>query len=400
MTLDVISAQAPGIIGRNNAPSNTDTLPLVIGHRGFPAMIPEETIRGYQAAVNAGTDYLEMDIVVTKDGVPVLRHDLTLDDSTDVALHPEFAGRNKTRNIPYPNGTVASGFFVSDFTLAEIRTLNMTQVFAWRDQSQNFAGNRIVTLDEILEYGAQLHDQGKKIGLYIETKGVEYHDQVGLGLEDRVMSAIAKSRVANYSDKVIILQSFELASLPKMAQIGRRMNLPIPPLVYLLDQQDNSCQANITDAELKSLPGLGVNFIGPWKDSLVGGYDLSSSCNQKNSSSPTGGCTSQANQTCTGRLKPEFAAAFNGTAPWPKTLVDKAHELGIGVHAYTFRSEGRYMALDFTNDPLQELAFFGPLGIGLDGYFGDSPRTLRQYADLLRYRGAGQMKTNNLTASA
>jgi glycerophosphoryl diester phosphodiesterase len=354
---------------------NMTAKPLIVAHRGFPALIPEETIAGYDKAIAAGTDFIEMDLVATKDGVLVLRHDLTLDDSTDILKHPEFASRNKSVTLPYPANTTQTGFFIADFTLAELRTLYMTQAFKFRDTTKD-AMYRIVTLDEILEYGAQSWKNGRPVGLYIETKGVEYHDRIGLGLEKPLMQSIAKSGLANYSDKAIILQSFELGALPNMKKYGTELGIKIPPLVYLLDVAPNSCQPNITDAEMASLPALGVYYLGPWKDTLVNGYVFDPSCNRVNATGPAAGCTSQANQTCTGRLSREFAAAYNGSAPYPETLVSKAHKLGLGVHPYTFRNEGRYMALDFGNDPASELEFFGPNGIGADGYFGDNPKTM------------------------
>jgi glycerophosphoryl diester phosphodiesterase len=352
--------------------------PLIVAHRGFPSLIPEETIAGYTKAVAAGTDFIEMDIVSTKDGVLVLRHDLTLDDSTDILSHPEFANRNKTVFQPFDKKN-QTGFYIADFTLAELRTLYMTQAFKWRDSSLNKM-NRIVTLDEILAFGSKVWESDRPVGLYIETKGVEYHDQIGLPLEKKLMQAIARSGLANYSDTAIILQSFELAALPKMKQYGEELGLAIPPLVYLLNSAPTSCTPNITDAELDALPDMGVYFIGPPKDALVGGYVFDPACNRVNSSSPTAGCTSQVNQTCTGRLSPAFAAAYNGSAPFPETLVTRAHKRGLGVHPYTFRNEGQYMALDFNNDPARELDFFGgPNGMGVDGFFGDNAMTMENW---------------------
>src|SRR3954447_18265092 len=149
--------------------------PLVIGHRGAAGYLPDHTLQGYQLAIDLGADYIEPDLVSTKDGVLIARHEPNMIDTTDVSKHPEFASRKRTVDL---DGAPTTGWFASDFTLKEIKTLHAVQPFA--ERPHKFDGKfEIPTFDEILDLVARnerrLH---KTIGVYPETKHPTYHERL------------------------------------------------------------------------------------------------------------------------------------------------------------------------------------------------------------------------------
>jgi glycerophosphoryl diester phosphodiesterase len=185
--------------------------PLVIAHRGASGYFPEETIEAYRLAIAMGADVIEPDLVVTKDGVLVARHDVTLDTSTDVAKHPEFASRRRAGE----NGDgepVAADWFVCDFTLAELKTLGA--VSPNHPAAQVYNGLfRIATFQEILDLiKLKAKETGRVVAVYPETKNPSYHlklwgsGQIPARLEDTLM-AIINANGLNHRDAPIFVQS-------------------------------------------------------------------------------------------------------------------------------------------------------------------------------------------------
>jgi glycerophosphoryl diester phosphodiesterase len=320
------------------------TQPLVIAHRGAPGYRPEHTLASYALAIEMGADYIEPDLVATKDGRLIARHEPLLDDTTDVRSRPEFASRKSTKVL---DGKSVEGFFASDFTLAEIKQLRAVQANPAR--SKEFDGRfEVPTFEEILDL---LHEESSKrkrrIGVYPETKHPAFHLALGLPLEDRLLAALRR-RNLDHADAPVFIESFESANLQYLHSKTRL------PLVQLLDDgalvYDDS-RARVARVHIpqyadprggeppQSLADVAkyASAIGPWKRQIL--RDLG-------------------------------ARALLRTS-----LIEQAHAVGLRVHTYTFRNEPATLAPEYGNDPLQEYRQFYELGI--DGVFSDFPDTAR-----------------------
>src|SRR5262245_10426312 len=165
-----------------------ENAPLVIGHRGAAGYLPDHTLEGYALAIQLGADYVEPDLVATKDGRLIARHEPNLIATTNVADLPKFANRKKTVMI---DGVPDTGFFASDFTLAEIKQLRAIQPLKERDHS--FDGKfQIPTLEEVIDLvNRKSREEGRRIGIYPETKHPTYHQSIGLPLEDRLLAVLS-----------------------------------------------------------------------------------------------------------------------------------------------------------------------------------------------------------------
>jgi glycerophosphoryl diester phosphodiesterase len=179
--------------------------PLVIGHRGTHGYLPAHTLEGYALAIELGADFVEPDLVATRDGHLIASHEPNLVATTDVASRPEFASRRRTAVV---DGVAESGFFASDFTLAEIKRLRRVQDFA--DRPQQFNGKfEVPTLEEVIALvKRKSKEKGRTIGIYPETKHPTYHKSIGLPLEPRLVQALAQAGW-NRRDAPVFIQSFE-----------------------------------------------------------------------------------------------------------------------------------------------------------------------------------------------
>jgi glycerophosphoryl diester phosphodiesterase len=200
--------------------------PLVIAHRGATGERPEHTLEAYERAIALGADFIEPDLVATKDGHLIARHEPMLGATTDVAAHPEFAARKVTRLL---DGVSVTDWFASDFTLAEIRTLRARQPMAGRGATYDgkFA---IPTFDEII---ARAKAAPRPVGLYPETKHSASHRAEGLPLEEKLLAALAREGWAAKTSPVIV-QSFETADL-KM--LRARTNIRLVQLIGGADER-------------------------------------------------------------------------------------------------------------------------------------------------------------------
>ena len=399
LTLAALAAVALAACGGSDqGPPALATLdgqpPLVIAHRGASGYYPEETAEAYALAIAMGADAIEPDLVVTKDGVLIARHDITLAASTDIATHPEFAARKRAGE----NGdgaAVAADWFVADFTLAEIKTLRARSPN--HPAAQAYDGLfQIVTFEEILDLiQTKAKETGFTVAVYPETKNPSYHGmlfQAGLipaRMEDSLMKII-NARGLNHADAPIFVQSFEPTSLKYMRGIGSvvrqvqlidaydvdfktgRMIYGTDPahLVYSqptdwkLAGETRLFDSMLTPAGLAEVKTY-ADGIGPWKPMVI----------------PVK-CTLAASGECSdldGDGK--FGGYADSSSQPPTTLVDDAHQAGLFVHEYTFRSEKGYYNLPFDvhGDPLAEYLLHYRLGV--DGVFSDVADTALQARD-------------------
>jgi glycerophosphoryl diester phosphodiesterase len=326
---------------------NVRTRPLVIGHRGACGYRPEHTLESYRLAIRLGADSIEPDLVPTRDGVLVARHESEISRTTDVASHPEFAGRRTTKVI---DGEQLIGWFTEDFTLAELRTLRATERLPGvRPQNTIFDGRyAIPTLQEILDLAA---DEGRRldrpIGVSAETKHPSYFASIGLPLEEPLAGALRRNGLDRRTGPVLV-QSFEIGHLRTLSRMTDVR------LFALLDSAgapqdlaaagDSRGYADLaTPAGLDFLSGF-VAGIGADKDLLV----------------PRG----------------------PGGALLPATsVVADAHAAGLLVHAWTFRAENEFLPPEFRIGPapeargdiISEYELF--LDLGVDGVISDHPDT-------------------------
>jgi len=356
--------------GDDNPPLGAaDARPLVIGHRGASGYLPEHTLEAYRLAIDQGADIVEPDLVSTKDGVLIARHEPNLIATTDVAERPEFAARRKTILV---DGVSETGFYASDFTLAEIKTLRAKQAFAERSQAYN-GQYQIPTFDEVLalaqERGKAL---GREVGVYPETKHPTWHAEVGLPLEDKLLAALDKVGW-NRADAPVFIQSFETANL-KALRARTKVRL-----VQLVDADDVDARTGaITYAPPFDRPydwtkaGRTGNFgdlltpagldevktyadgIGPWKRYLVTvKATLDAAGNRVDVNGD--GVVNEA----------DYTAVVNDT------VVKNAKSRGLLIHTWTFRNEPRRLTASYANDPGKEYQQFFELGV--NGVFSDFP---------------------------
>jgi glycerophosphoryl diester phosphodiesterase len=351
--------------------SNLKTLngqaPLVLGHRGASGERPEHTLASYELAIAQGADFIEPDLVSTKDGVLIARHENEISGTTDVGTRPEFADRKTTKVI---DGVSYTGWFAEDFTLAEIKTLRAIERLPFRDQSFN-GQFEIPTLQEIIDLAKQKSaETGRTIGIYPETKHPTYHDSIGLSLEEPLVK-ILKANGWDKKDSPVFIQSFEVSNLKELNK------LIDVPLVQLLDAEDIALDGKLienrpadfvaggdtrTYGDLRSTEGLKeiatyADGIGPWKRMIVSVQGTDADGDGKADDVNEDGSVNDADKI---------------TLP-ATTLVQDAHKAGLQVHPYTFRNEARYLAADYNGDPEAEYRQF--ISLGVDAYFTDFPGT-------------------------
>lgn len=325
---------------------------MIIGHRGAAGYRPEHTLASYELAARMGADYVEPDLVPTKDGVLVARHENDITATTDVADHPELAGRRTTKTI---DGVVLTGWFVEDLTLAEIKTLRAKERLPQiREENTLYDGlYQIPTFDEVLALRARLSDElGRQIGVYPETKHPTYFDSIGLSPEEPMLASLAAAGLDDADDPVFI-QSFEPSNLRELHAEGVKV-----PLVQLL-----SATGAPADAVAAGSPITYADAVTPRGLAFIATY--------------AAGIGPDKNQVI-----PRNADDTLGT---PTSLVADAHAAGLQVHPYTFRNENQFLPADLrtgdgqTEDDddygrvLEEEARFWATGI--DAMFTDQTDT-------------------------
>ena len=345
-TATTVPAQA---VGRSSTPTVRRSKPgpagtLVIGHRGASGYRPEHTLASYELAARLGADFMEPDVVVTKDGVLVCRHEPEIGGTTDVASHPEFAARRVTKTL---DGVAVTGWWAEDFTLAELNTLRAVERLpAIRQENTLYDGRfGIPTLQQVLDLRKDLSRKlGREIGVYPETKHPTYFQKAGLALEGRLLGLLRRNGL-NRGDAPIIVQSFETTNLQMLRELGLRTRVVqlfgASGAPYdLVSTGDPRTYADLaTPEELRRIARYG-DGIGPDKSLVI----------------------------------PRRA---DGSLGSPTKLVDNAHTAGLVVHPYTFRAENTFLPVDMRRGTAD--ADFGRaideqvtfLRAGIDGLFTD-----------------------------
>ena len=327
--------------------------PIIIGHRGASAYRPEHTAMSYRLAIQMGADFVEPDLVMTKDGVLVARHENEIGRTTDVAAHPEFATRKVTRAI---DGETFTGWFVEDFTLAELKTLRARERRPdARSQSAAYDGREpVLTLQEIIDIAqAGGAARGRPVGLYVELKNPDYFRKLGLPMEKSLIDVLAANGL-NSLDAPVIIQSFWPSAL-----ITLRRLTPIK-LMFLVNSQPPP----------KSV--LVANHIANWSDVW----------------SPAGLKRIAAFADIVG---PETQIILprdkDGRSLSPSDFVANAHAAGLKVHVWSINPENLDLPVDLRCGDPKAAGFEHQLGDvqtearrlfaqGIDGAFSDAPDVL------------------------
>jgi glycerophosphoryl diester phosphodiesterase len=374
-----VAAMLAACGGSDNSPYPTlnGDKPLVIGHRGASGYLPEHTLESYKHAVELGADFIEPDLVATKDGVLIARHEPNITGTTDVSTRAEFASRKTKKMV---DGVQEEGWFASDFTLAEIKTLRAIQPMAERDQSHN-GKYQIPTLEEVLDLAkSEGTKAGRTVGVYPETKHPTYHVNLGLQLEDRLLAVLAKYGYTSKTSPVIV-QSFEVSNLKylrtktqiRLVQLvdaddvnpDGTMSLVAPydkPYDFAVAGDKRTFASLLTPAGLKEVKTY-ADGIGPWKPYLIPSKQVDANKDGKPDD-----------------LNGDGKIDDRDRVMMPATdVVKNAHAEGLMVHPYTFRSEARRLASDYKGDPKAEYKLFYNLGV--DGVFSDFPDTAKAARD-------------------
>ncbi|TXL86096.1 glycerophosphodiester phosphodiesterase [Streptomyces sp. NBC_01725] len=334
--------------GRTRPPKGRLPVPTIVGHRGASGYRPEHTLGSYQLALDLGAHVIEQDLVPTKDGHLVCRHENDITGTTDVADHPEFAGRRTTKSV---DGVSLTGWFTEDFTLAELKKLRAKErIPQSRPHSTLYNGRwEIPTFEEVLRWADEEgRRRGEPVWLYVETKHPTYFRGLGLGLEER-LAKLLRRYGRDRRDSPLFLQSFEPTSMQRMAK------LVSTPRVVLFDAADTQpwdfkqsgdprfVSDLITPAGLKWIASF-AQGIGPWVDLII-------------------------------------PKDKDGKLGEPTTLVRDAHAKGLILHPYTMRNENSFLPADFRvgTDPNAYGDAFGAFKAyfeqGIDGIFTDNPDT-------------------------
>jgi glycerophosphoryl diester phosphodiesterase len=335
---------APVTTSPVTSPVTSTSEPIVIGHRGASGYRPEHTLASYRLAIAQGADFVEPDLVSTKDHVLVARHENEISGTTDVAAHPEFADRRTTKVI---DGVGVTGWFTEDFTLAELKTLRAKERLPQvRPANTAYDGRfEVPTFTEVLNMvRAESKRYGRTIGVYPETKHPSYFDSIGLSLEEPLVAALRKYDLDDADDKVFV-QSFETANLRELD------GLIDSPLVQLIDKAGRPY-----DFTLSGDPRTYVGLTSPanlaWIHTYADGVGVN---------------------------KDLVLPRTSGATTTPSALVADAHGNGLVVHIWTMRVENQFMATNFRigTDPNAhgdlgtEIGAF--LDAGVDGVFSDNP---------------------------
>ncbi|MCM2390452.1 glycerophosphodiester phosphodiesterase [Streptomyces albipurpureus] len=329
-------------------------VPTVIAHRGASGYRPEHTMGAYQLALDMGAHVIEQDLVPTKDGHLVCRHENDITGTTDVAEHPEFAGRKATKTI---DGTRLTGWFTEDFTLAELKTLRAKERIPGNRPDNSLYDGRwpIPSFEEVLRWAdKEGRRRDRPVWLHIETKHPTYFRQLGLGLEEPLARLLRRYRRDGRNAPVFV-QSFEPDSMRRMARL-----VSAPRVVLLSGPTSRPWDFTVagdprTVADLVKPEGL--KWIATFAQGIGPTLDL---------------------------VIPKDSGGRLGE---PTTLVRDAHRQRLIVHPYTLRNENSFLPADFRRDrdgtPGIEPNAYGDvfgayqryLATGIDGIFTDQPDT-------------------------
>ncbi|MGW1010793.1 glycerophosphodiester phosphodiesterase [Streptomyces termitum] len=323
-------------------------VPTVIAHRGASGYRPEHTLGSYQHALDLGAHVIEQDLVPTKDGHLVCRHENDITGTTDVASRPEFASRRTTKSV---DGTRLTGWFTEDFTLAELKTLRATERIPGTRQENTLYDGRwtVPTFEEVLRWADEEgRRRGREVWLHVETKHPTYFRSIGLALEER-LARLLRRYGRHRANSPVFLQSFEPSSIQRLSK------LVDSPGVVLLSGADTRPWDFVQAGDPRTVADLvtpaGLRWIASYAQGIGPTLDL---------------------------VIPRDAAGKLGT---PTTLVRDAHAQGLILHPYTHRNENTFLPAEFRKgtDPAAYGDAFGALkawfGTGIDGIFSDNADT-------------------------
>jgi len=346
---------SPSARSAEPAMSDTSRKVMVIAHRGASALRPEHTLAAYAKAIEDGADAIEPDLVSTKDGFLVARHENEIGGTTDVADHPEFAGR---RTRKYIDGEKITGWFTEDFTLAELKTLRARERLPQLRPTGYDGQFGIVTLEEIIALAAtESERRGRVIGLVPEIKHPTYFAGLGLRLEDKLLAALAAHDYTRNAP--VTIQSFETANLRYLRERLGNAHPNIQLLQLLGAKGERPYDA--VNARQHTSYGLmikrkGLREIAAYADAI----------------GPSAGML---------ELRDEDGAR--------SAIVDAAHEAGLKVAVYTFRPENHFLGPAYAGDgdpgtrneagSVREMQAY--LAAGIDALFTDDPALGRRAVD-------------------
>ncbi|GAA1517993.1 glycerophosphodiester phosphodiesterase [Streptomyces albidochromogenes] len=356
-----------GVPGPASAASSKDDgsyrdlpVPTVVAHRGASGYRPEHTLGSYQLALDMGAHVIEQDLVPTKDGHLVCRHENDITGTTDVAEHPEFASRRTTKSV---DGVSLTGWFTEDFTLAELKTLRAKERIPGTRQENTLYDGRwtIPSFEEVLRWAEREgRARGRRIWLHIETKHPTYFRDLGLGLEEP-LARLLRTYGRHRKNSPNFIQSFEPSSMRRMAE------LVAAPRVVLL----SGAATRPWDFQVAGDPRTVADLVKPEGLKWIAGF-------------------AQGLGPTLDLIIPKDATGKLGT---PTTLVRDAHARGLVLHPYTMRNENSFLPADFRRgtDPAAYGDAFGAFKVyfeqGIDGIFSDNPDTaLLAAADFTRRR--------------
>ncbi|EPL1407961.1 glycerophosphodiester phosphodiesterase, partial [Acinetobacter baumannii] len=333
---------------------------LVVGHRGASALRPEHTLASYQKAIDDGADFIEPDLVSTKDGVLVARHENEIGGTTNVSTLSQFADRKKTKNI---DGVDLTGWFTEDFTLSELQQLKARERIP-EFRPANTAYNDLYpvpTLEQIIELAeANYKKTGKIIGLYIETKHPTYFKNQNLAMEDTLLKTLAKYK---YTRDIapVYLQSFEVQNLKDLKrELDLHKTLKHAQIIQLYDSKTSRPADFVESGDTKTYADLAT------------AQGLKDVAKYANGVGPSKG----------------YILTFNNDGSYKtSTFISDAHTAGLKVHPYTFRPENNFLPapLKCSSDKPAERCPSGALKefeayfkAGVDGVFTDDPALGRE----------------------
>ncbi|NEN94083.1 MAG: hypothetical protein F6K50_00475 [Moorea sp. SIO3I7] len=373
--------------------------PIIIGHRGASGLLPEHTLEGFRLALEQGADFIETDYVMTKDGVPLVRHEPLLNNTTNILDHSEFSGRETTKII---DGVEITGFFAEDFTLEEIKTLRARQPRP--ERSDEFDDlSEIPTMAEVIQLVKDFQaETGKQVGIVHELKHNSYFDSIGLNVEEATVRVLLEEDFTNPEQNII--QTFEIAPLIRldkeiMPEAG--IDVPLhqltgaatenfnPGFSFPYDVVANFSNPHFTAEDARAVYGDLVDIIdlnaetgygdllalpefyqfmityaegvNPWNNSILLREGLDEPFDGD------GDGNAEIRTQLTGEVFP---------------LIKFAHDAGLLVNVYTLRNEERYLTLNpdsSVQTPQQEAEDL--IRLGADGLIGDFPETINIVRD-------------------
>ncbi|MDZ7995474.1 MAG: glycerophosphodiester phosphodiesterase [Nostoc sp. EfeVER01] len=341
--------------------------PIIIAHRGASGYRPEHTLAAYELAIALGADYIEPDLVSTKDGILIARHENEISETTDVASHPEFAHLQTTKII---DGESKTGWFTEDFTLTQLKTLRAKErIPQVRFQNTAYDGLfEIPTLQEIIDLvKVKSGEINRTIGIYPETKHPTYFQSIGLALEAPLLATLTANGYQG-ANAPIFIQSFEVGNLQ---DLSTKTDLP---LVQLLNNSGKPY-----DFVVSGCVGVGVASVC---DTLRERREARRRHRTYADLVTASGLEEIAKYAQAIGIHKNLLVPRdnNGKLRSPTSLVIDAHAAGLLVHVWTFRNEDCFLPLDFQGNPQGEYELFFSLGV--DGVFSDYPDTAACHSTL------------------